>query len=704
MDNIMQRKENTSPQSVAHHTADNFLAKVLPKSSQLLLMLTLGLNGLTLVLELSGWLIAFIVISLLWQGSIYLTLVTQPNRVVKLLVSIAGLFLLALSAKQLGLLNTMVHLLVFSYLLKPLEIKTRKDFYIQVLLGIFVLTTSLVFIQSLYFMVLVVVILLVNLMLLMSFFYQPISQNQRLLAKRVALTLVQSMPLAVVLFVGFPKIAPFWQMPAAKNAEVGLSDEVKVGDIANLALSNKLAFRVEFAQTPPSYQQMYWRTLVLEDFDGVKWHQTSNYKLWQQATQRSTFSPPKAVDLTQIPKVNYQVIAEPSYQHWLFGLSIMANVTSAQQKIVENKNFTVSATKKISSVTSYQVTSALTNQINIPLSERQRQRNLRIGNRQLSISTNQALQKEGQRLRVLFQDDLAIVNQVLTRFNQQNYHYTLNPPLLSNNSLAEFYFETKSGFCEHYASSFTYLMRAAGIPARMVLGYLGGEHNSQGNYYSVYQRDAHAWSEVWIKGKGWIRIDPTAAVNPERVEKGFSSLLQQEQSLLSNDYFSGFNTSQWLNQLRHMLEAVDYQWTKWVVGYSINDQVNVIKGLYEILVKYKQAIIVIVSLFFVFIVSYLFLNKRRKKLKITAEIRLFNQLCELVATFGVVKTPITTVDQLAIQIIAEQAALKVPILEFVNRFKKIHYQALSQENKAIELAKLKRVFTEIKQLAVIKRS
>ncbi|MGB1199714.1 MAG: DUF3488 domain-containing protein, partial [Thalassotalea sp.] len=401
MDNIMQRKENTSPQSVAHHTANNFLAKVLPKSSQLLLMLTLGLNGLTLVLELSGWLIAFIVISLLWQGSIYLTLVTQPNRVVKLLVSIAGLFLLALSAKQLGLLNTMVHLLVFSYLLKPLEIKTRKDFYIQVLLGIFVLTTSLVFIQSLYFMVLVIVILLVNLMLLMSFFYQPISQNQRLLAKRVALTLVQSMPLAVVLFVGFPKIAPFWQMPAAKNAEVGLSDEVKVGDIANLALSNKLAFRVEFAQTPPSYQQMYWRTLVLEDFDGVKWHQTSNYKLWQQATQRSTFSPPKAVDLTQIPKVNYQVIAEPSYQHWLFGLSIMANVTSAQQKIVENKNFTVSATKKISSVTSYQVTSALTNQINIPLSERQRQRNLRIGNRQLSINTNQALLKEGQRLRSL---------------------------------------------------------------------------------------------------------------------------------------------------------------------------------------------------------------------------------------------------------------------------------------------------------------
>ena len=234
MDSLSQASEKNQPSPKVNNKEDKPLW-ALSKNTQLLLMFTLGLNALTLVLELSGWLIAFIVISLLWQCSIYYKFITQPNRLVKLLVSIAGLSLLALTAKQLGLLNSMVHLLVFSYLLKPLEINARKDFYIQVLLGIFVLVTSLVFIQSLYFMLMVLLILAVNFMLLMSAFVQQKSHanNQIDLAKRVALTLVQSVPLAVLLFIGFPKIAPFWQMPTAKNSQVGLSDEVKVGDIAN---------------------------------------------------------------------------------------------------------------------------------------------------------------------------------------------------------------------------------------------------------------------------------------------------------------------------------------------------------------------------------------------------------------------------------------------------------------------------------------
>lgn len=694
MDSLSQASEKNQPSPKVNNEEDKPLW-ALSKNTQLLLMFTLGLNTLTLVLELSGWLIAFIVISLLWQCSIYYKFITQPNRLVKLLVPIAGLSLLALSAKQLGLLNSMVHLLVFSYLLKPLEINARKDFYIQVLLGIFVLVTSLVFIQSLYFMLMVLLILAVNFMLLMSAFVQQKSNanNQIDLAKRVALTLVQSVPLAVLLFIGFPKIAPFWQMPTAKNSQVGLSDEVKVGDIANLALSNKLAFRVEFDQTPPSYQQMYWRTLVLEDFDGTKWYQykptINNQNPWRQQPKReldlSVIS-----ELSKIPTVTYQVIVEPSYQHWLFGLKIMTDVSSEQQKISKNIDFTISANKKLNSVTSYRVTSALTEQINIPLTPKERARTLFVAD-----NNSQTLIDEGKRLRLLYTDDLALVNAVLTRFNQQNYHYTLNPPLLTNNNLAQFYFDTKAGFCEHYASSFTYLMRAAGIPARMVLGYLGGEYNQRGNYYSVYQRDAHAWSEVWIAGKGWLRIDPTAAVSPERVERGFSELLQQEQSLLSSDFFSSFNTSQWINQLRYMLEAIDYQWTKWVVGYSINDQINVLKNLSLFFNQYKKTLALIGLSLVISVVIFFALRIRSKKTRIQPELLLLNQLIGVASDLGVIKTPSMSIDQLALQIIAVNPKFQLPVCAFINTFKKIHYQQLPPDIKTKEINRLKK---QLKQL------
>ncbi|GHE91095.1 transglutaminase family protein [Thalassotalea profundi] len=663
----------------------------LAKNTQFLLMITLALNCLLLILELSSWLIAFIVISVLWQSCIYFKVISQPNKLIKMLVSISGLILLALSAKGLGLLNSMVHLLVFSYLLKPLEIHAQKDFYIQVLLGIFVLVTSLVFIQSLYFMLLILLVLVTNFMLLMSAFKQ--TESYKTLAKQVSKTLVKSLPLALILFIGFPKIAPFWQMPSAKNAEVGLSDEVKVGDIANLALSNKLAFRVEFEQAPPNYQQMYWRTLVLEDFDGSKWYQQKkNHRSWQRQPKREEAELSLISGLSTLPTVSYQIIAEPSYQKWLFALNVMTDASSEQQKLNKNVNLTLSAEKILNSVTSYQVTSALTNQVNTPLSSEVRSRNLAV-----SVTNNQQLVAEGKRLRELYSDDLNLVNAVLSRFNQQNYHYTLNPPLLSNNNLAEFYFDTKAGFCEHYASSFTYLMRSAGIPARMVLGYMGGEYNERGNYFSIYQRDAHAWSEVWIKGLGWQRIDPTAAVSPERVERGFSQSLQQEQSLLSSDFLSSFNTSLWFSQLRYMLEAIDYQWTKWVVGYSINDQINVIKHIYLFFAEYKSFLATLSLLLIFLVVIFIVLRIKHKKSQHSQTALLLYQLMSLATKVGVVKNRSMTIDQFALKFIEKKPTFKLAIVRFVDGYKKLQYQALSSEEKKKELTNLKHLYQQLRQ-------
>ena len=219
----------------------------------------------------------------------------------------------------------------------------------------------------------------------------------------------------------------------------------------------------------------------------------------------------------------------------------------------------------INQTLSYKVTSYPEAVLSKSLTSAQRKINLEI-----PVNGNPRLREKALQLRQQYSDNGQLINQVLSEFNRQQYFYTLQPPGLSGNTLDQFYFDTKAGFCEHYASAFTYLMRSAGIPARMVVGYLGGEVNPKGNYLSVYQRNAHAWSEVWLAGRGWVRVDPTAAVDPERIESGFSTSLLQEVNDLSSSVFSlQALQNTWLyNQLKQQFQALDYQWTRWVIGYT----------------------------------------------------------------------------------------------------------------------------------------
>jgi len=159
--------------------------------------------------------------------------------------------------------------------------------------------------------------------------------------------------------------------------------------------------------------------------------------------------------------------------------------------------------------------------------------------------------------------DSEIIRRALDYFNQQQFHYTLNPPLLSNHTVDEFLFETQKGFCEHYASAFTIMMRMAGIPARVVTGYQGGWFNDFGSYMLVRQSDAHAWSEVWVKGSGWTRIDPTAAVAPQRVEQGSVSSLPERRHLF--DF-------QWLRNTRNTFDLIQRTWNNWVVAFGAESQ------------------------------------------------------------------------------------------------------------------------------------
>ncbi|MGJ8694032.1 MAG: transglutaminaseTgpA domain-containing protein [Thalassotalea sp.] len=587
---------------------------------------------LTVFNQLTTWMLAIIGLCLCWRALMNIQTTSTPSKGVLVLLALSGCVLLVLTGRQLGLLLSMLHLLCFAYSLKSLELKSRKDIYQLSLLGVFILASALIFAQSIYFSIVVIILVITNFILLNSL-YVPAAQRGKVAAqiKSVSVLFLQAIPLAIVLFLVFPKLPPLWQVPLAKSASSGLSDSVQIGDIANLAMSDDLAFRADFEQIRPQYQQLYWRSIVLEHFDGNRWSRA--IEISSDQTQHSTgVKLPLRDSSADIISSNdqilqYQIYAEPSFQHWLFALDVAA---TSDADIVQLEQYNLYAKTPITQVKQYQVQSNLSMLLSPSLSEHHKQRNLA-----LPINSNPRLSQKGKQLRSTYDSDEKIISAVLTNFRQQAYFYTLQPPLLSNNSLDQFYFETRKGFCEYYASSFAYLMRAAGIPARVVLGYMGGEYNPNAGYYSIYQRDAHAWTEVWLQGYGWQRVDPTAAVSPERIESGFSDFLLAEQASFSTSFFSAktFESFALLNNIRLQLAALDYQWTRWVVGYSAKQQINMLSRWFGQFKPWKSAVVLTIALaLLLFIVWGLnFISAKKGRIKKSTQQIIYRQALQLLA-------------------------------------------------------------------------
>jgi len=667
-----------------------------------LLLLCQFLNLSVIGSELTLWMIGLIALSLLWRLLIIIknkNALMITNRWTLTFFAIGGCIAIALTAKSLGLLGAMLHLLSFAYAIKALELKTKKDFYQIILLGLFLLATSLIFNQSLIFSTLVILILAINLTVLLQHF----SPSQKL--KKNLLTsgklILQSLPLAAVLFVVFPRLAPFWKVPLAKSAVTGLSDMVSPGDIANLARSNELAFRVTFDGEIPNYSKLYWRALVLDSFDGKSWRKSalSKNKARRALSQQATIKAEKTKDLTLASAVSYQVIAQPSFQHWLFALDV-AQVNNKEQNsstIVELSDYTLQAQEPLSQVFSYNVNSYLTAPLDLFLSSVVKQQNL-----SYPKNSNPRLTSEASRLRGEYNDDLKLAQAVLDNFSEQEFYYTLKPPVLLKNPLDQFYFDTKQGFCAHYASAFTYLMRAAGIPARMVTGYMGGEHNPNGNYYSIYQYEAHAWSEIWLKDIGWYRVDPTAAVDPARVERGLSTELLQEQASFNQGFlnFSGYRNSVLGKAIRLQFEAIDYQWTRWVIGYSSNQQYSLLSQWFGQMKSWKTAVIIGLSFMTMVILILLLkkLSKRKTKVKNTSPwLCLYQQALTLLSRQGINK-PIAMSASDYVGIVSQEIpVITLNFTVFTQCFIQLNYQNLSEREQQNYLVKMESSFLLIKQ-------
>ena len=697
----------SSTKSLSNHTK----AFNLSISNAWLLLGCQFLNLSTLMLQLSTWMIAIILLCLGWQVLLLNNRIqinkNSTNRysartkqlkvssVILILIAISGCVVIALSANSQGVLLSMLHLLTFAYTLKAFEIKQRKDFYQIILLGLFVLASALIFIQSLSFSILIFTIFIVNLTLLHRVFSPHKSVFSA--SKTVFILILQSALLAVVLFIVFPRLSPFWQVPSATSATTGLSDEVSPGDIASLALSSDLAFRVDFkGKDIPSYSQLYWRAMTLEHFDGKKWTRKKEDKitpLIDESTNREPFKPKTFGD-----SVLYDVIVEPSFQSWLFGLSV---ITSSDPKLTLLDDYTVRSLNVITQVSQYQLKSYLNSPLDLTISEYDKQRNLTIVK-----GSNPRLEQLAENLKKQYIKPIDRAQAILNTFRESNYFYTLQAPKLVNNSLDQFYFNTKSGFCVHYASSFTYLMRAAGIPARIVTGYLGGEFNNvniendpsqinqKGGHLSIYQYDAHAWSEIWLPNVGWKRIDPTAAVDPERVESGWSNALLTQQFSLNNDLISlyQFKNNAWLNQLRLQLDAIDYQWTHWVLGYSSQKQYDLLKQWFGENIPWKIAIIVIIICSFIMGIATLLYRVKLdwfSKKEVSPWLSIYQKLLKKIAVKGLVKP-----ENMSTMAYASLVANKLPQIsekfnQFTVTFEQLNYKKLNRSEQLLLLKKLK---------------
>ncbi len=655
-------------------------------------ILTLSL----LINELTGWMLAIIALCLCWRTLVFIKPTQKPHRILLLLIACSGCIAIAITGKQLGVLLSMLHLLCFAYALKSLEMNSRKDFYQIILLGIFILASVLIFSQSLLISLFVFCLLVLNLSILLTYFY-PTKNIKKPLIKSTKMIL-QSIPLAIVLFIFFPRLAPFWEVPSSKSAQTGLSESVTPGAIASLARSSALAFRVKFLTDIPQYNQLYWRAMVMDDFDGRTWKQSKkSHGLNRGKINKFSGDIPKLIG----DKTQYQVMLEPSYQHWLFSLAVVDKnqLVSNQVDTLTLPNYTIKSRKPISQTSSYQVTSFTDSLLNSPLSFDERRTNLHI-----PVDNNPRLKAEGRRLQLKYTDDIERAQAILDIIREDDYHYTLTPPLLSGNEagheLDRFFYESKKGFCVHYASVFTFVMRASGTPARLVTGYLGGEYNTQSGHLSIYQYDAHAWSEIWVNDKGWVRVDPTAAVHPERVESGLSDTIQQE-GLFNNDLLSLYRYKHlaWINSLRLQLDALDYQWTRLVLSYSSKKQYDLVTQWFGHFKSWKIGGIIGGALILMMTIMWLVNIKKLKKKSLDKWLIQYQQVLTILKNKGLEKPITMPASQFSIVVSQHFPLLNSKFSAYSQCFEALMYQELSTAHREQRLNEMNQYHEQIiKQL------
>ena len=563
-----------------------------------------------------------------------------------------------------------VTLLVVMITLKLLESRRPRDGIVLVFLCYFLVITNFLYSQTpllaLYMFATAIVITASLTVITLGRRQLPI----RSLLQGTAVLLLQALPIMLVLFVLFPRvIGPFWGLPKDAHAGItGLSDTMTPGAISKLSKSDELAFRVEFASedsTPPPAER-YWRGPVLWHTDGRTWS-AGNLVVLAGGTDRLEM---------RGKGEHYSITLEPHNKRWLFGLDLPVFVS---EPATATADFQWLARQRVTSRIRYEAISYLQyNTGDLP-------DELRTAALQLPENITGRMRSLVGEWRREAGSDNDVVRAALRHFNTQPYVYTLEPPRLGDSPVDEFLFTTRRGFCEHYASAFVTLMRIAGIPARVVTGYQGGEYNPVGNYWLVRQSDAHAWSEVWLHGTGWQRIDPTAAVAPERIEHALDRSPQtagEPASFLLGE--GGFVARNW-RTLRHVYDALDNTWNQWVLAYNPKRQMAILRSLGFSHPGWRDlALLLVITVGGLLAVTAAWMLLRRPR-QHDPVVRAWAHYCTSLARMGLPRRPDEGPRDYARRVTGERPDLKEPVWRITHTYTRLHYGAPANRAAGISL-------------------
>ena len=535
---------------------------------------------------------AFVAIVLGWYGMHSFKGIRLPGSVLKFLFFFTAI---ALVFTSLGLRFTQhfsITLLTIMLSMKMFEIKDqldRRNIFIVIFLGLFLSGSHFLNSQSILMILYNSMVMIIFIGLLAA--YNRLPQHPfsvREILSTAGPVMLQAIPLAVVLFVFFPRISePLWGLPVdTQISRTGLTDSMFPGQITVLVDNNEVAFRVVFHGNVPDNQNLYWRGPVISKTDGFLWTRHAQQNRKKRADQIEYIA----------GETDYTITLEPHKRQWLFALDMPSSTIPDSYLSADNQ---LLSRQNIRQVKRYQLTSYT--KYRIPYLDEQE----RLINLQLPANVNPRSVALGKQWRNQFSKDNQLVEHAYNYFASQPYSYTRLPPDMLENPIDQFLFEHKEGFCEHYATAFVYLMRAAEIPARVVTGYQGIEQNEIGDYYIVRQSNAHAWAEVWLDNKGWVRIDPTAAIPPERIkadifDRQARQLAFSNLKLPDNKISNPGMLRKSLNFLQDNIDNIHYFWNKWIVGFDVEKQKSMLD-----LVGLKASLANLVSILVVFVLIVL---------------------------------------------------------------------------------------------------
>ncbi len=594
-----------------------------------------------------------------WRWNIFQGAWAYPNRWHKtfaVIICCAGLFAsFGVSFR----FESMVSLLLIGFTLKLLEMKTRTDFVLLIFIGFFILAAQFIqfnhFLAVLYGFV-ILILLSTSLMLL---YKKPVAVSLWQDVRPSTAIILQAIPFMLILFVVAPRLGTFWSVPSPQHAKTGMSDSMSPGDFTELMESNELAFRVVFKGKAPEKSLLYWRSLVFSLFDGRGWSQTGE----QKSANRFGLTHKKRlehIDYLDEP-IEYDIIAEPSDQPWLYLLgapeSWSSNVEFARELRLE-------AFFPVKERMVYHVATSLNYRLNETYPEELEQ------NRKLPVWGNPKTRERALEWMAETGSTEKLIEKIFQYYNK-SFFYTLRPPALGADVVDDFLWNSRQGFCEHFASSFVFLMRAAGVPARVVVGYQGGDLNSVDGSLAVRQRDAHAWAEVWLESRGWVMFDPTGAVAPERVRRGIEqSLSPTDQKFLAKSFGSSFKI---LLRLREQWDAANLQWTRWVMNYDSAVQTRLLENLFGDASPLRIAFMLLSVIGGLAVLLFAILMIRARKPAPSEATQLYFRLCKKLKPAGYVPQAGESLRQFLDRVMKKNPQMVSALLSILNLYERLVY-------------------------------